>query len=157
MNRHPGKTLLELVMPHSRWEDQTPETQSRWTSIACNVIATDNRGDFRNPESIGDACKVIHEQRELIAKLERRHPAPLEYFAAKADAERLAKENRRLRISQLRRMADACKALFSRAKETSERRAPEFPPAERIIAINARIRRFRAACLAEIERLRGEG
>ena len=64
---------------------------------------------------------------------------------------------RRLRISQLRRMADACKSLFSRAIETSERRAPEFPPAERIIAINARIRRFRAACLAEIERLRGEG
>lgn len=69
----------------------------------------------------------------------------------------LAAENRRLRISQLRRMADGCSALFSRAIETSERRAPEFPPAERIIAINARIRRFRAACLAEIERLRGEG
>lgn len=63
----------------------------------------------------------------------------------------------RLRISQLRRMAEACKSLFSRAIETSERRAPEFPPAERIIAINARVRRFRAACLAEIERLRGEG
>ena len=67
------------------------------------------------------------------------------------------KEIRRLRISQLRRMADACNLLFSRAIETSERRAPEFPPAERIIAINARVRRFRAACLAEIERLRGEG
>ena len=66
-------------------------------------------------------------------------------------------EIKRLRISQLRRMAEACKSLFSRAIETSERRAPEFPPAERIIAINTRIRRFRAACLAEIERLRGEG
>ena len=65
-------------------------------------------------------------------------------------------ENRRLRISQLRRMAEACALLFSRAVETAEH-ASMFPPAERIIAINARIRRFRAACLAEIERLRGEG
>lgn len=81
--------------------------------------------------------------------------ADVDAMAARVDT--LEAAYLRTRISQLRRIADACKSLFSRAIETSERRAPEFPPAERIIAINARIRRFRAACLAEIERLRGEG
>lgn len=61
---------------------------------------------------------------------------------------------RRLRISQLRRMADACNDARRRAVEDSERRSPVYPPAERVIAINARLRRFRDACLTEIERLR---
>ena len=76
--------------------------------------------------------------------------------AAECEIDRLKDEIRRLRISQLRRMTEACALLFSRAIETAER-APMFPPAERVIAINARVRRFRAACLAEIERLRGMG
>jgi len=59
----------------------------------------------------------------------------------------------RLKIAHLRRMVDACSLLFSRAVETAER-APQWPPAERIIAINHRIRRFRAACLAKIAELK---
>ena len=89
-------------------------------------------------------CPECHSMSEAIGNLS-------------IEAMRDRDEIKRLRISQLRRMAEACKSLFSRAIETSERRAPEFPPAERIIAINARVRRFRAACLAEIERLRGMG
>ena len=60
----------------------------------------------------------------------------------------------RLKIAHLRRMVDACSLLFSRAVETAER-APQWPPAERIIAINHRIRRFRAACIAKITELKG--
>ena len=59
----------------------------------------------------------------------------------------------RLRIAHLRRMVDACSLLFSRAVETAEL-APQWPPAERIIAINHRIRRFRTACLAKITELK---
>ena len=115
-------------------------------------------------------CGKIDEAERISAKAELVEIMPILQYI-RHDAERMEQglirrkdevttvsaELRRLRISQLRRMADACKSLFSRAIGTSERRAPEFPPAERIIAINARIRRFRAACLAEIERLRGEG
>lgn len=107
---------------------------------------------------IGDACPYCGAAKRYAAC------AGIEYRCGSWAAENGAKVQStecaryiRLRISQLRRMAEACKSLFSRAIETSERRAPEFPPAERIIAINTRIRRFRAACLAEIERLRGMG
>lgn len=114
-------------------------------------------------------CGKIDEAERISAKAELVEIMPILQYI-RHDAERMEQglirrkdevttvsaELRRLRISQLRRMADACALLFSRAVETAER-APEFPPAERIIAINARIRRFRAACLAEIESLRGEG
>lgn len=99
--KRPGKTLLELVMPDSLWEDQTPETQSRWTAITCRVIATDHNGDFRNPESIGDACRLIDELNQQIEGLKKRYPTPLEIFTerneARAEADRLRSEVERLR------------------------------------------------------------
>lgn len=114
-----------------------------WNGDMCELISDFcDRGEMWEPSE-----EFITEHHEVA------------YLVAHRDAliERTGVRLRRLRISQLRRMAEACKSLFSRAIETSERRAPEFPPAERIIAINTRVRRFRAACLAEIERLRGMG
>ena len=85
------------------------------------------------------------------------HP---ETYAAVVEALYQARlENRRLRISQLRRMAQLCGDLETRSllyaancqgmnwRRYHDRKRP----------IIDRVDRFRAACLAEIERLRGEG
>jgi hypothetical protein len=63
-------------------------------------------------------------------------------------------ELRRFRLSQLRRMADGCNDARRRAVEDSERRSPVFPTAQRVLAINARLKRFHTACHAEIQRLK---
>lgn len=84
--KHPGKTLLELVMPNSRWEDQTPDTQDRWLRIAIRVIQCDRAGDFRNDWSIGEMCRVLEEQHQRIEELERRGATPKMVFIDHGDA-----------------------------------------------------------------------
>lgn len=64
--------------------------------------------------------------------------------------EKQRNELRRLRISQLRRMADRADMLATTAE------MPYYARFEKT-RIAERLRRFTAACLAEIERLRGEG
>ena len=65
-----------------------------------------------------------------------------------ADYDALVAENRRLRISQLRRMAECAERLTSNWLKMAN-----LPWAARKIA---KLERFKAACLAEIARLRGE-
>lgn len=85
---------------------------------------------------------------------------PSSPFRDKADEviERAIAESHRLRISQLRRMASISAGmsddLFGYA---SHENAPRGSFLWRMARRKARYVRFRAACLAEIERLRGEG
>ena len=85
---------------------------------------------------------------------------PSSPFRDKADEviERAIAESHRLRISQLRRMADAADA---QRDDLIGYRITESAPIGSFIWRMARrewwLSKFVAACLAEIERLRGEG
>ena len=67
------------------------------------------------------------------------------------------KEIRRLRISQLRRMAEAAEAMGVRMVAMAEPLVDMHPYYQKDLRDGERLLRFAAVCLAEIERLRGMG
>ncbi len=73
------------------------------------------------------------------------------------DFARLNAEIRRLRISQLRRMASACGGIEERMLTKASRQGLSLAYYRRCVWVRERGNRFRRACRAEIERLRGEG
>lgn len=70
---------------------------------------------------------------------------------------RLVEMHRRLRISQLRRMASACGGIEDRMLTKASRQGLSLAYYRRCVWVRERGNRFRRACRAEIERLRGEG
>ena len=83
--------------------------------------------------------------------------SPTHWDAWQAATAAQSAELRRLRISQLRRMASACGGIEERMLTKASRQGLTIAYYRRCIWVRERGNRFSRACRAEIERLRGDG
>lgn len=116
--------------------------------------------NFRDPDMAYEVCKAIAQAKDDGKRMEARLQElgeecnNLEDHAS--DYDEISTELRRVRISQLRRMAEACEKRLTiyatLARETGREDVRKLATRKA-----DKLARLGSACLAEIERLRGEG